>query len=67
MLNKREEKDRGKWKLGVIKELVKGRDGVIRRAKLKTVNGVCERPLQLPYPMELNVSKNTNKKGMREL
>ncbi len=62
-----EEKDRGQWKIGVIQELVKGRDGVIRGGKLKTVNGVRERPLQLLYPMELHVSKNTVKNGKREL
>ena len=28
---------RGQWKIGVIQEFVKGRDGVIRGAKLKTV------------------------------
>ena len=51
----------------VIHEFVKGRYGVIRGAKLKTVNGVSERPLQLLYPMELCVSKNTDKKVMKQL
>ena len=46
---------------------MKGRDGVIRGAKLKTVNGVRERPLQLLYPMELYVSKNTDKKVLKQL
>lgn len=67
VLIKGEEKDRGQWKIGVIQKLVKGRDGVIRGAKLKTVNGVRERPLQLLYPMELHVSRNTDKKVMKEL
>jgi hypothetical protein len=31
------------------------------------VNGVSERPLQLLYPMELYVSKNTDKKVMKQL
>jgi hypothetical protein len=67
VLIKGEEKDRGQWKIGVIQEFVKGRDGVIRGAKLKTVNGVRERPLQLLYPMELCVSKNADKKVMKQL
>jgi hypothetical protein len=67
VLIKGEEKDRGQWNIGVIQEFVKGRDGVIRGAKLKTVNGVCERPLQLLYPMELCVSKNSDKKVVKQL
>ena len=50
VLIKGEEKYRGQWKIGVIQEFVKGRDGVIRGAKLKTVSGVRERPLQLLLP-----------------
>ena len=67
MLIKGEGKERGQWKMGVVQKLVKGRDGVLRGAKLRTVNGVWERPLQLLYPMELYVSKNTDKKVMNEL
>ena len=34
---------------------------------MKTVNGVRERQLQLLYPMELCVSKNADKKVMKQL
>ena len=37
VLIKGEEKNRGQWKLGVIKVSVKGRDCVLRGVKLKTV------------------------------
>jgi hypothetical protein len=43
------------------------RRGVIRGAKLKNLNGVRERPLQLLCPMELCVSKNADKKVMKQL
>ena len=47
VLIKEDGKDRGQCKMGVIQKVVKGRDGVIRGAKLKTSSGVYERPVQL--------------------
>ncbi len=39
---------------GVIIELITGRDGVIRGAKVRTGKSILECPVQFLYPMELN-------------
>ena len=52
---KSEEKNRAQWKLGVIEDLITGRDGVIRGAKLKSL---LERPIQHLYPLELSCDKS---------
>lgn len=51
---KSEEKNRAQWKLGVVEDLITGRDGVIRGAKLKTGKSRLERPIQHLYPLELS-------------
>ena len=50
---KSDEKNRAQWKLGVVINLIIGRDGVVRGAKLRTPKSVIERPLQHLYPLEL--------------
>ena len=49
-----EERNRGKWPLGIVQKFYKERDGVIRAAKIKTVNGHLERPVRQLYPLELS-------------
>ena len=51
---KGEEKNRGLWKLGIVQELITGRDGVVRGAKLRAGRSYLERPVQHLYPMELS-------------
>ena len=52
-----EEVKRNKWKLVVIKELIKGKDGVVRGAKVRVLtNGIpfhVSRPVQKLYPLEI--------------
>jgi hypothetical protein len=36
---KEDQKPRNTWKLAIVKQLITGRDGVIRAAKLKTAGG----------------------------
>ena len=50
---KSDEKNRAQWKLGVVEDLITGRDGVVRGAKLRTPKSVMERPVQFLYPLEL--------------
>lgn len=50
---KSDEKNRAQWKLGVVINLIIGRDGVVRGAKLRTPKSVIERPLQHLYSLEL--------------
>ena len=48
-----ETKSRNHWKLGIVADLIKGRDGVVRGAKVRTCKGSLERPIQQLYPLEL--------------
>ena len=48
-----EEKNRGVWKIGVVEQLIQGRDGIVRAARLRTGKNKIERALQMLYPLEL--------------
>ena len=50
---KDEQKNRNHWKLAIVTELIQGRDGITRAAKLKTGKGNLERAIQHLYPLEL--------------
>lgn len=52
-----EDKNRGKWPLGIVVELFAGRDGVIRAAKLRAGKSFLERPVQHLYPLELSCDR----------
>ncbi|XP_031339592.1 uncharacterized protein LOC116168078 [Photinus pyralis] len=47
-------KKRLAWPIGRITEMIRGRDGICRVAKLKTSRGVFIRPVQRLYPMEVS-------------
>lgn len=55
-----EEKNRGKWPLGIVQQLYGGRDGVIRAVKLRTGKSILERPIQHLYPLELSCDDPEN-------
>ena len=54
---KDDNKDRNKWKLGIVKELIAGRDGVVRAVKLRAGKSYLERAVQQLYPLELSCDK----------
>ena len=54
---KSEQRNRGKWQLGVVEQLIMGRDGVTRGAKLRTGKSSIERPVQFLYPLELSCNR----------
>ena len=56
---KGEGENRGLWKLGIVEELITGRDGVVRGAKLRAGRSYLERPVQHLYPMELSCDRTT--------
>ena len=58
---KSEQRNRGAWVIGVIIELIAGRDGVVRGAKVRTGKSILERPGQFLYPMELNCEVATER------
>ena len=49
-----EERNHGKWSLGVIEELYPGRDGIIRATKLRAGKSYLERAVNHLYPLELS-------------
>ena len=55
---------RALWKLGRVVDLIKGKDGVIRGAKVKTnsryAGGVIDRPLQKLFPLEMGRGDEEN-------
>ena len=59
---KDENKNRNTWKLGVVRETIKRKDGIVRGARVKTANGELERPIQHLYPLELTCDVENFKK-----
>lgn len=49
-----DERNRGKWNLGIVVKLIKGRDGVVRAARLKAGKSFLEQAVQQLYTMELS-------------
>ena len=52
-----EDKNRNKWKLGIVSELIEGKDKVIRGAEVRTANGKLERAVQHLYQLELSCDR----------
>ena len=52
-----EDRNRNKWKLGIVSELIEGKDNIIRGAQVRTANGKLERAIQHLYPLELSCDK----------
>lgn len=54
---KGESKNRNQWKLAIVTELIKSRDGITRAAKLRVGKGDMERAIQQLYPLELSCDR----------
>ena len=54
---KDDNKDRNKWKLGIVEELIAGHDGVVRAVKLRADKSFLERAVQQLYPLEPSCDK----------
>ena len=48
------ERNRGKWDIRIVAKLIKGRDGVVRAARLRAGKSFLEREIQQLCPMELS-------------
>ena len=48
---------RGKWKLGIVLKLIKGRDGVVRAARLRAGKSYLERAIQQLCPVKLSCDR----------
>ena len=55
---------RGMWKTGIIEEVIKGKDGNIRGAKVRKIGKgkpeILSRPLQKLFPLEITCEKSGN-------
>jgi hypothetical protein len=60
MLIKGDEKNRGLWKIGIVEQLIPGRDGVVRGVRLRAGKSFMERPIQFLYPLELHCDRESN-------
>lgn len=49
-----DESKRVHWKLGVVQDTLKGKDGLVRVAMVRTNSGVTNRPVTKLYPLEVN-------------
>ena len=66
---KGDKKDRNEWKLGIVEEVMPGKDDVVRAVRLRAGrNQKLERPTQHLYPLELScdVEENIKTKLNRE-
>ena len=54
-----DEKNRAKQPLGIVEELISGRDDVVRAVKLRAGKSYLERPIQHLYPLELHCDQQT--------
>ena len=61
MIIKGDEKNRSHWKLGIVSDLIKGKDGIVRGAKLRAGNTTLERAVQHLYPLELQCNSSREK------
>ena len=61
VIMKEDQKPRNTWKLAVVKQLITGKDGITRGAKLKTAGGnqYLERAIQHLYSLELQCDKES--------
>ena len=54
VLVKSDSKNRAKWNIGIVEKLIKGRDGIVRAARLRAGKSYLERAIQHLYPLELS-------------
>ena len=52
VLIKGDDKNRGKWNIGIVEELCEMKDNVIRAVKLSSWKKYIERPIQFLHPLE---------------
>ena len=53
MIIRSEDKNRGKWQLGIVEQLYEGKDNAVQAVKLRAGKTHLERPIQHLYPLEL--------------
>lgn len=66
LLIKGDSKNRGRWRIGIVEEELKGGDGVVRGVRMRAGKSYLERPLQELFPMELSCDRTEQKKEQVE-
>ena len=56
---------RSKWRLGLILDVYKGKDGLVRSASLRTSTGVTNRPISKLYPLEVQAIEKVSGDSVR--
>ena len=54
---KDDDHNRNEWKLGILEDLIAGRDGIVQVAKLRARKVTLERAIQQLYPLELSCDR----------
>lgn len=67
VLIQNEQRNRGKWNIGVVVKLIKGRDGEVRAARLRAGKSYIERAVQQLCPMELSCDIDGKKQKLEDL
>ena len=57
-----DDKPRNTWKLAVIEEIIRGNDGLVRAANIRTKNGRTNRPITKLYPLEVSAENKGERK-----
>ena len=67
MIIKWDERNRGKWKLGIVEKLIPGRDQVVRAVRLRAGKSYLERPVQHLFPLELSCDRTADETQLTAL
>ena len=62
-----DERNRGKWKLGIVEKLIPGRDQVVRAVRLRAGKSYLERPVQHLFPLELSCDRTADETQLTAL
>ena len=63
-----DDKPRYSWKLTIIEELIRGNDGLVRAANIRTKTGTTNRPITKLHPLEITarVTEQANQTDSKE-
>ena len=50
------------WRLAIVERVIKGKDGLVRAADIKTSTGYTNRPITKLYPLEVTSTTHTTTK-----
>ena len=61
---KGDDRNRGRWDIGIVEKLIVGKDGVVRAATLRAGKSFLQRAIQHLYPLELSCDKTYKKRSI---